>query len=395
MRVRKQAAKLASIGETLQGFEKLFLGPVEKETNIDSAERRIWAEPQLFLLPLCVPQDKKPDRYRSVEISETIAVNGKIKTKVFRVNPDPRYGLPGLFELEVMLMIYQLASEYLIKHGLVPEQFEIGSLSSFLRLMKRSADGRYIGMLKEGLKRLAATNCVSEGFFYSKTKDIYVIESFQFISAVHIAGEDDHNGGRFEKTTVKLHPLIRDNLNAKFRTLINADFIRELKTDIAKPLCLHLSYRFYLASLNKTSYWDTDYAWLCGRLGIRIYSEQWQATKQLKPALEELQARGFIASWEWLESGKLRFMAGKAYVDEHAVRMNNRDQAGPLVAPNAVVAASSALDRGTHDPLIPICALYSANGWTELVQKKAKDMGLAEADLKRELLNRPELSQQL
>jgi hypothetical protein len=109
-----------------------------------------------------------------------------------------------------MIVIFQIADEYMTLHGEVPVRLALGSLRSFLRRMGRPMTGKYAEILKHALKRLAATTCVSEGFFYSKPRDLYVIKSFQFITAACIAGEDDQNGGRFENTTIEFHDFIRD-----------------------------------------------------------------------------------------------------------------------------------------------------------------------------------------
>jgi hypothetical protein len=79
--------------------------------------------------------------------------------------------------------------------------------------MGRCTGGNYVSMLKQALKRLASTTCISEGFFYSKPRDLYVIQSFQFITEVQITGDTDFSGKRYEKTVVRLHEFIRENLN--------------------------------------------------------------------------------------------------------------------------------------------------------------------------------------
>lgn len=357
---------------------------------VDGQEMQgVWAEPQLFLLPFCVPQDKAADRYRQVEITEKVRVNGQLRERAFRVNPDAKLGLPGPFELEVMIAIYQVAATYINQTGAVPEYIELGSLRSFLESMGRATGGSYVAMLKEALKRLASTTCVSEGFFYSKPRDLYLIQSFQFITEVQITGETDFSGKRYEKTVVRLHEFIRDNLNSNFRTLIDFRYIRSLKTDIAKTLSLHLSYRFHKHGQGS---WEADYSWLAERLAIKVYPDVKMQKRQFKSSLEELQKTGFLDKWEWLPNGRIRFYAGSRYLDQHFRRVAAKD-AWLLhqedFPKQLSLLPSNEIERlkEKFDPLDSICAKFAVFGW-KAVEAQAKEKQLTLEQIKAETVNR-------
>jgi hypothetical protein len=49
------------ISDALDGFEKLF------ESRFAEQHDQVWAEPQLFFLPFCVPQDA--ERFRSIRMA--------------------------------------------------------------------------------------------------------------------------------------------------------------------------------------------------------------------------------------------------------------------------------------------------------------------------------------
>lgn len=345
----------------------------------------VWAEPQLFLLPFCVPQDKAADRFRQVEITEKVRVNGQLRERAFRVNPDPKLGLPGPFELEVMIAIYQVAAGYFNQNGAVPECIELGSLRSILEGMGRATGGSYVTMLKQALKRLASTTCISEGFFYSKPRDLFLIQSFQFITEVQIAGDTDFSGKRYEKTVVRLHEFIRENLNSNFRTLIDFKYIRSLKTDIAKTLSLHLSYRFHK---HGQGLWEADYSWLAERLAIKVYQDVKMQRRQLKAPLEELQKTGFLEKWEWLSNGRIRFFAGTRYLEQHCRRVAAKD--AWLMHQEDLPKQLSLLPHGEIDrlkndfnPLDAICAKFAVFGWKS-VEIQARERGLTFAELKLE-----------
>jgi hypothetical protein len=391
MKSKKQNAALVPVADALDGFEKLYINTVSKSEQAD--RNSVWAEPQLYLLPFCVPQDKAADRFRSIKITETIKLGDKTQRRTFRVNPDPELGLPGGFDLEVMTGIYRLADEQMSKLGTVPDFIELGSLKSFLTLIGKPYSGKYAAMVKESLNRLMSTICVSEGFFYSKPRDLYIAESFTFISSVEIAGESDFNGNVYEKTRIKLHEFIRENLNASFRTLIDFDYLRALRTEIAKPLSLHIAYRMFK---NKTGEWEPDYKWLAERLAIKVYDDMRSARKQLKAALDELKCTGLIDSWEWKDK-RLRLVAGPHLVEMHQRRVLAKDawlfhQQEKLRAEQLVIAfpprtAKEKERQDSFDPLAPICADFAYRGW-KAVASKALSRGLTEETLVAETISR-------
>lgn len=390
MKNKKKPSDLVPIANALEGFEKLFDSqskvPVEQQNQV-------WAEPQLYLLPFCVPQDKTADRNRSIKITEQIKLGDQMKERSFRVNPDPDLGLPGSFDLEVMTGIYRLADEQMSSNGIIPEFIELGSFRTFLAMLGKQYCGKYVRMVKESLRRLMSTMCISEGFFYSKPRDLYLAESFSFISSIEIAGEEDFNGKRYDKTRVKLHHFIRENLNASFRTLIDFEHLQSLRTDIAKPLALHIAYRIFK---NKTSEWEPHYDWLAGRLAIRVYSDMKDARKQLKPALDELKQTGILESWTW-SNMQIKFVAGPRLIQIHQRRVEAKDawvahQNEKVRAEQLVIALPPRTQKEhdrqvAFDPLASICAEFAVKGW-DAISAKSIARGLTFDTLRNEAIKR-------
>ena len=384
-----KSADLVPITDALDGLDEFF----EASKNRPD-EPGVWAEPQLYLLPFCVPQHQASERLRQIKISETVNVNGQIKHRAFRVNPDPEWGLPGMFDLDVMTGIYRLADEQMENGLRVPEYIELGSFKSFLAMIGKPYSGRYAQMLKDSLKRLMATVCISEGFFYSKPRDLYLIESFTFLSSAEIAGETDFNGNRFERTRVKLHEFIRENINANFRTLIDFGYLRQLKTDIAKSLSLHLAYRIFK---QKSSEWVADYAWLVDHLALKPQSELKRAKEQFKAAFEELRTTGMIESADWLSDKKVKFLAGPRLIEMHKRRVEAKDgwlsfQREKTRVEQLVIALPPRTQKekerqDAFDPLAAICAEFAVRGWKG-VATKALARGLTRDSLQEETAKR-------
>jgi hypothetical protein len=167
-----------------------------------------------------------------------------------------------------------------------------------------------------------------------------------------------------------------------------------LRTDIAKPLSLHLAYRFFK---NSGSTWTVDYEWLSQRLAIKVHSDLKRAKDQLKPALVELTNTGLIDSWEWLDSQKIRFEAGERLLQMHKQRVMARDawiiheeeksRTERLITTHPPRTVKEAVRQEAFDPLAALCAEFAVRGWTA-VAKKATGRGLSRDMLKEEALKR-------
>ncbi len=184
-------AELVPINQALEGLEDFFQGEQREDDRI------VWAEPQLYLLPFCVPQDRTAERFRQIRISETINIAGEVKHRSFIVTPHPDLGLPGSFELEVMTGVYRVADIHFKENGSLSEFLDLGTFRSFLETIGRPGTGKYIKMLKEALRRLAGTTCISEGFFYSKPRNLYVIENFSFITSLLYGSSSSRSAAGF------------------------------------------------------------------------------------------------------------------------------------------------------------------------------------------------------
>lgn len=390
-----KCVELVPVADALEGLDDLF------DQRLAPDRQGVWAEPQLYLLPFCVPQDRHSERFRQIRISESVTVNNEVTQRSFLVIPHPDLGLPGSFELEVMTGIYRLADVQLKELGFVPEFIDLGTFRSFLESIGRTGGGKYIGMLKEALRRLAGTTCISEGFFYSKPRNLYVVDTFTFITSLQIAGESDFNGGTFDRTRVKLHEFIRDNLNTNFRTLIDFEYVRTLRTAIAKSLCLHIAYRIFK---NSKSEWIADYDWLADRIAIKIQTDLKRAKEQLKAGCIDLKTTGFIESWEWMDRRKIRFVAGPRLLEMHKQRVQAKDawiaheqekaRSERLITGQPPRTVQEAKRQESFDPLAALCTEFAYRGWTA-VAHKAHSRGLTEELLIAEALKRGHTIQQV
>jgi hypothetical protein len=134
-------------------------------------------EMHMFLRPYFL-LDKRADRSLAIDTRETVKVNGKEIERRWCVKPDAEYGMPGPFERDVLLAIYEIAYEMYLSKGLqVPELMQLGTMSAFVRRLGMTNCGKNASAVKVALKRLVHTTCKSENSFFDKSRNLFVTEA--------------------------------------------------------------------------------------------------------------------------------------------------------------------------------------------------------------------------
>ena len=115
--------------------------------------------------------DQKRDRFRNITYNYQIEVNGKIIDAVWEVRHDAELGLPGTFDRDVW---WELCARYTgpqrSQADYYSERVWLGGLPEVLRTMgKKSDGGNVIARLKESIKRLTVTTCLTQRTFNCPT----------------------------------------------------------------------------------------------------------------------------------------------------------------------------------------------------------------------------------
>lgn len=278
-------------------------------------------------LALFVSSDKKADRFRDIEQHYSVDLHGKQFTAIWEVRHDPKLGLPGSFDRDVWLGIMELVSE--LSEGQrkpIPQRIEIKSHRDFLRRIGKPHSGNYQKLLKESIRRLTVTmcltdrsfNCPSSGGYLQLVKPIHLIDGCAF------KGDVDTKGNVIESTWIELGEYVRRNLENGYIALLDVAYIRSLKGEIAKQLYPLLSYRFWLASQRGRDFTVLEWRELSEYLGSN-WPNAVRARQRLKDALQELIAREYIDSTSEWQGDQLVFRIGNKFIDEMRTRLNARE----------------------------------------------------------------------
>ncbi len=276
--------------------------------GFDGLFNQVKAELNFLRLPYFATCKSAQNRF--LELIEIVERDGAKRKIEWRVVPDPRLGLPGTIERNVMFWIFRQADKGRTGTNCpIAEWIDIGSIYQIANEIGLKYNGQNASRIKLAIKKLASTNCISMGAFYKKGTRSYVDsgEVFTFISSWKLKGED-YDGKIWETNEIALHPYVRQNLDAFYVKSIDWELLRSLDVDISALLYPHLSCVFH-GMRRDQEYIELSYAWLAQRLGIKVWDELKEAKKQLKPAHNELIAKCYLAKSEWFED-RIRYYPG-------------------------------------------------------------------------------------
>lgn len=302
----------------LEGFDGLFA--------------HVKAELNFLRLPYFATCKSAQNRF--LELIETVDRDGVRKKIEWRVVPDPRLGLPGTIERNVMFWIFRCADKARnAPNAPIPQWIDIGSIYQIANEIGLRYNGQNAARIKLALKKLGCTNCISVGAFYNKSSRSYVEsgEVFTFISSWKLKG-DMYDGKLSEANEVALHPYVRQNLDAFYVKSLDWELLRSLEIEISALLYPHLSCVFH-AMRKDQEYIELSYSWLAQRLGIKVWDELKEAKKQLKPVHKELVDKCYLAKAEWFED-RIRYYPGFRALSE-IVSQKKKKRAATVKRPKA------------------------------------------------------------
>lgn len=330
----------------LDGLQDFFQAP-----RLSKPEMHLLLKP-FFML------DRHADRFKPIEYNYSVVENGKAITTGWNVQPHFKYGLPGPFDRDVTTVIYEMVNElYFAKSLSVPETMVIGTFRDFAERLGIAVSGQNVAAIKDSLKRLMNTLAVCEETFFDNKKHRYISVSFRLLKGVGFAGDEDGNGGKHEENFIVFDECILRNLNTGYVMVVDVDCLRTLKTNIAKQLYAHLSYRFFVEAQDGIECWTADYEWLSVHLGIKRWTELWRAKQQLHDAHEELKELGYIRDYRW-DGWRVLYRPGALWKGEQLRRNSGKAKRKRTKQVSLPIEKSQVIEP--HDPLIVALSAFAS-----------------------------------
>lgn len=343
-----------------ENFKQLSIFNPPEETAPDANWRPIRDDFNFCRLPLFALADQKRDRFRNIRHTYPVEKDGKVFHATWEVRHDAELGLPSTFDRGVWWELCARFTETLRDSGDDSGLIALGSFSDFLRSIGIKSDGgNMTARLKESIKRLTVTTCVTEKAYNCPTSGGYLqlVKGLHLIDEYAFKGEPDGNGGVYEQSWVRLGEYVRQNLKSGYIALLDVKFIRSLKGELAKQLYPFLAYRFWLAVQRGRDYTSVHWEELANYLAVTGWNSLTRAKQRLSAALVELKQADYIdSSSDWNEE-KLIFRIGDRFIDELKNRMKAKDQYRAWVEGRKSVRQLSVLPR----PAAPRPAITDAD----------------------------------
>lgn len=342
-------------------------------SGLDSFQTARLSKPEMHLLlkPFFL-LDRHADRFTPINYQYSVVENSKAITRRWFVQPHALYGLPGTFDRDVTIVIYELVNEnYLAKNLSVPRVMPIGTLRDFaIKMGINPNSGKNVSAIKESLKRLKNTLVDSEETFFDNKKRRYVSISFRLLAGVGFVDEEE-DGVKHEENFVIFDEILLSNLNTGYVMVVDVDCLRSLQSNIAKQLYAHLAYRFYVESRDGDEWWAADYDWLSIHLGIKRWNELWRAKQQLQDAHDELKELGYISDYRW-DGWRVLYRPGLVWKGEQLRRRSGKAKRTSRQPVQLPITFPQPLEP--HDPLLPALTAFASG--LPIGEERIKRLGL-------------------
>ncbi|MDB6136911.1 MAG: Replication initiator protein [Verrucomicrobiales bacterium] len=256
---------------------------------------------------------------------------GEVITRKLTITASDQYGLPTALDDEVMLALVQVSK--LQKFTGRKMSF---SRSQIIAMLGWGDSGRSYERLETALNRWVGVTLYYEKAWWDKANKCWRDEKFHILDNVSIISRDSKNG-----TSPQLelplcfftwNDVIWRSFDAGNLKSIDFSFFVELSSAIAKRLYRFLDKRFFLRGE-----WKFEIKELCfEHIGLSRNYDVSNLKRKLKPALDELEAKGFIVPLPTSERFR-RTAQGIWHIFFHKARQNTPDAlreagaASPLV----------------------------------------------------------------
>jgi hypothetical protein len=251
-------------------------------------------EKNLASLGFFTPSSRRIRDAKAKVIGFVKVINGKRVEAKATIAPASLYGLPNTADQDKYLALHKIITDAHQRDGKVTNPIGFTS-SELIKLLGMVDSGENYKDVAEWLNVMTATTIVSEGTVFFAREKQWVTDRFHVFDRAISAGKRMPDGMVADRNYVWLSEWQLENINSNHLLPVDLDTYRELQTHIAKALVPLLQIWLY-ATVDEGAY-TKRYEELCQFLNLRCYAHQSKIREQLGPSLNELQARGYVASW--------------------------------------------------------------------------------------------------
>ncbi len=303
-------------------------------------------EMNLAEFPLTVLSTRSSTATKTLEFSDSIrSRNGDVVERHWIITGADKFGLPTSSDDEVLLGLLKLT---------VDDEFRSPKVYftryELLRSLRWPTEGKNYTRLQKALDRLSGVRIKATNAFYDNSSKAHSTANFGIIDAYEI---NDGRGDQVKPSFFVWSDVLFKSFQVGFIKKLDLDFYLTLQSAISKRLFRYLDKHFWYRSKVQLNLFTLAHE----KIGIsRNYRYVSSLRQQLDPALEELQAKGFLSKHEYLGSGSATEIAlyaalGKPRVEEKSQQDKQVALAlGPAIgeAPSREPLIASLVARGLN-----------------------------------------------
>ena len=241
--------------------------------------------------PIALLTDRVPNGLKTIESHDEFfdERTGKVIIRKRIITGSDKYGLPTAKDDEVILGLIQLTRE---ANGFTERTVSF-SRGGLIEQLRWPDSGHSYKRLALSLNRWTGVLMSYEKAWYDNARKSWVDELFHIIERVSLYDIEEQAAQPFEKlSSFTWNEVIFRSFQAGYLRNLNLDFYFSLSSATAKRLYRFLDKRFYLKPN-----WDFDLQDLAyNHIGLSrgSYEGNGHLAKKLRPAIEELEAKGFL-----------------------------------------------------------------------------------------------------
>jgi hypothetical protein len=238
--------------------------------------------------------DRPSEGQKTIVFSDTVKDFGRGGVPVVRkltISASDKYGLPTPRDEEVILGLINLTHQSQYEDREV--YFTKGEL---VRLLGWSDDGKSYDRITEALKKWLGVTLYWEKAWWSKKDACFVDEDFHILDSVTFFDKErttaqTTSGDRMaRKSSFVWNQKVFASFKAGYIKKLDFDFFKSLNSAIAKKMYRFLDKRFHMRE--NLSFELRTFA--LEKLGLSRNSTNSELKRRLRPALKELEDRGFL-----------------------------------------------------------------------------------------------------
>jgi hypothetical protein len=237
------------------------------------------AEFPITLLTNHVPKGQKVLQYQDEVFDEK---SSRIIARKLTISASESYGLPTALDDDVILALIQLTK---VVNNFTSRKVEFGR-SDLIRMLGWPDSGFSYRRIATSLKCWLGVSLVYENAWWDKRQQAWTTKGFHIIDNFELS---DSRAGRGH---VLWNAVVFESFEAGYLKTIDYDFYRRLEHPTAKRMYRFLSKRMYRGP--DLSFDLRDFAIAHSGLSPSYRSDAGKLKEKLQPALEELEAAGFL-----------------------------------------------------------------------------------------------------